>query len=117
MKPRSNRWSTLGVNNSPFSPSSRSSFDELLLQPVLPNIEVVAGLDALGAAAQLISGVIQAAPGVRVIATSREPLSVSGEHVLPVPPLALQVSMLVEIEQLMVPVPVMPEAPDVLAEP
>jgi hypothetical protein len=28
MKPRSNRWSTLGVNSSPFSPSSRSSFDE-----------------------------------------------------------------------------------------
>jgi predicted ATPase len=30
-----------------------------------------------------------AAPGVRVIATSREPLSVAGEHVLPVPPLEL----------------------------
>jgi predicted ATPase/DNA-binding CsgD family transcriptional regulator len=41
------------------------------------------------AAAQLVSEVIQAAPGVRVIATSREPLSVAGEHVLPVPPLEL----------------------------
>jgi predicted ATPase/DNA-binding CsgD family transcriptional regulator len=43
----------------------------------------------LGAAAQLVTEVIQAAPGVRVIATSREPLSVPGEHVIPVPPLAL----------------------------
>jgi predicted ATPase/DNA-binding CsgD family transcriptional regulator len=41
------------------------------------------------AAAQLVSEVIQAAPGVRVIATSREPLSVAGEHVLLVPPLEL----------------------------
>ena len=43
----------------------------------------------LGAAAQLVTEVIRAAPGVRVIATSREPLSVSGEHVVPVPPLEL----------------------------
>ncbi|MDN3355617.1 LuxR C-terminal-related transcriptional regulator [Actinomadura sp. DC4] len=43
----------------------------------------------LEAAAQLIGEVIRAAPGVRVIATSREPLSVAGEHVLPVPPLDL----------------------------
>src|ERR1035438_4578475 len=28
MKPRSNRWSMLGVNSTPFSPSRRSSFDE-----------------------------------------------------------------------------------------
>ena len=55
---------------------------ELLL--VLDNCEHL-----LEAAAQLVSEVIQAAPGVRVIATSREPLSVAGEHVLPVPPLEL----------------------------
>src|SRR5262249_44386794 len=35
----------------------------------------------LGAAAQLVTEVIRAAPAVRMIATSREPLSVSGEHV------------------------------------
>jgi predicted ATPase/DNA-binding CsgD family transcriptional regulator len=57
---------------------------ELLL--VLDNCEHL-----LEAAAQLVSEVIQAAPGVRVIATSREPLSVAGEHVLPVPPLELPV--------------------------
>jgi predicted ATPase/DNA-binding CsgD family transcriptional regulator len=43
----------------------------------------------LAAAGRLVTEVIRAAPGVRVIATSREPLSVSGEHVLPVPPLEL----------------------------
>jgi predicted ATPase len=55
---------------------------ELLL--VLDNCEHL-----LEAAARLVSEVIQAAPGVRVIATSREPLSVAGEYVLPVPPLEL----------------------------
>jgi predicted ATPase/DNA-binding CsgD family transcriptional regulator len=55
---------------------------ELLL--VLDNCEHV-----LDAAARLVSDVLGAAPGVRVIATSREPLSVAGEHVLPVPPLQL----------------------------
>jgi predicted ATPase/DNA-binding CsgD family transcriptional regulator len=55
---------------------------ELLL--VLDNCEHL-----LEAAARLVSAVIRAAPGVRVIATSREPLSVAGEHVLPVPPLEL----------------------------
>ena len=55
---------------------------ELLL--VLDNCEHL-----LGAAAQVVSEVIKAAPGVRVIATSREPLSVAGEHLLPVPPLQL----------------------------
>jgi predicted ATPase/DNA-binding CsgD family transcriptional regulator len=43
----------------------------------------------LGAAARLTAAVVKAAPGVRVIATSREPLSVPGEHVVPVPPLDL----------------------------
>jgi len=41
--------------------------------------------------AQLVSDILRAAPGVRVIVTSREPLSVSvsGEHVVPVTPLEL----------------------------
>jgi predicted ATPase/DNA-binding CsgD family transcriptional regulator len=43
----------------------------------------------LDAAARLVGDLIRAAPGVYVIATSREPLSVAGEHVLPVPPLHL----------------------------
>ncbi|WP_125776029.1 LuxR C-terminal-related transcriptional regulator [Antribacter gilvus] len=55
---------------------------ELLL--VLDNCEHL-----LDATARLIDDVLRAAPGVRVVATSREPLSVAGEHVLPVLPLDL----------------------------
>jgi hypothetical protein len=43
----------------------------------------------LGAVGQVVTDVLRAAPDVRVIATSREPLSVAGEHVVPVPPLEL----------------------------
>jgi predicted ATPase/DNA-binding CsgD family transcriptional regulator len=43
----------------------------------------------LEAAAHVVTDIMRAAPGVRVIATSREPLSVPGEHVVPVPPLEL----------------------------
>jgi predicted ATPase/DNA-binding CsgD family transcriptional regulator len=43
----------------------------------------------LDAAAQLVTDIMKAAPGVRIIATSREPLSAPGEYVVPVPPLEL----------------------------
>ncbi len=43
----------------------------------------------LGVVAELVSLIVAAAPGVRVLTTSREPLSVAGEHVIPVPPLEL----------------------------
>ncbi|MBO0703420.1 MAG: LuxR family transcriptional regulator, partial [Candidatus Dormibacteraeota bacterium] len=43
----------------------------------------------LDAAAELLTEVLQGAPGVRVIATSREALSVAGEHLVAVPPLDL----------------------------
>ena len=43
----------------------------------------------LGAAAQLVTDVLRIAPDARVIATSREPLSVAGEQVIPVSPLEL----------------------------
>jgi predicted ATPase/DNA-binding CsgD family transcriptional regulator len=43
----------------------------------------------LGAAAGVANEVIAAAPGVRLIVTSREPLSIPGENVVPVPPLDL----------------------------
>jgi predicted ATPase/DNA-binding CsgD family transcriptional regulator len=43
----------------------------------------------LGAVALLVADVISGAPGVRVTATSREPLAVSGERVVPIPPLEL----------------------------
>jgi predicted ATPase len=43
----------------------------------------------LPAAAQLISDMLRTAPALRVLATSREPLAVAGEQVVPVPPLPL----------------------------
>jgi predicted ATPase/DNA-binding CsgD family transcriptional regulator len=43
----------------------------------------------LDAAAQLVSDALRSAPNLRVIATSREPLQVAGEHVVPVTPLQL----------------------------
>jgi predicted ATPase len=43
----------------------------------------------LPAAARVLTEILRAAPGVRMIATSREPLSAPGEHVVPVPPLEL----------------------------
>ena len=64
-----------------------------LLLGYLENKELLLVLDncehLLDAAALLVTDVTRAAPGVRVVATSREPLSAPGEHVLPVPPLEL----------------------------
>jgi len=55
---------------------------QLLL--ILDNCEQV-----LEAAGQVVAEILRAAPKVRVVATSREPLQVSGEQVVPVPPLEL----------------------------
>jgi predicted ATPase/DNA-binding CsgD family transcriptional regulator len=65
-------------------PLLRSFLNDKELLLVLDNCEHL-----LESAAQLVSEVISGAPRVRVITTSREPLSVAGEHVLPVPPLEL----------------------------
>ncbi|WP_137815216.1 ATP-binding protein [Gandjariella thermophila] len=43
----------------------------------------------LEACAELAVTLLRAAPGVRMVATSREPLRVDGEHVFTVPPLAM----------------------------
>ena len=64
-----------------------------LLRSYLADKELLLVLDncehLLEAAAEIVNEVVRAAPGVRVIATSREPLAVAGEHVLPIPPLEL----------------------------
>ena len=55
------------------------------------------------AAAQLVTEILRAAPDVRVITTTREPLQVPGEYVVPVPPLELPpidgAAPLVQIQQ------------------
>ena len=43
----------------------------------------------LESVAELVTQILEGAPGVRMIATSREPLSVAGEHVVSLPPLEL----------------------------
>ena len=43
----------------------------------------------LEAAAQLVASIIRRSPNVRVLTTSREPLQISGEYVVPLPPLEL----------------------------
>jgi len=64
-----------------------------LLLSYLQDRDVLLVLDncehLLAAVAVLVGEVLAAAPRVRVMATSREPLSVAGEHVVPVPPLEL----------------------------
>jgi predicted ATPase/DNA-binding CsgD family transcriptional regulator len=44
-----------------------------------------------GAAGEQLTALVRAVPGLRVVATSRQPLGVSEEQVLPVPPLACPV--------------------------
>src|SRR2546430_16081752 len=65
----------------------------VLLLSYLKDKELLLLLDncehLLDSAAQVAADVIKAAPGVRVLATSREPLAIAGEHVVPVPPLEL----------------------------
>ena len=50
--------------------------------------------------AQLASAVLQAAPGVRVLATSRRPLGLKGEYTWAVPPLGLPPEALVTVNEI-----------------
>jgi predicted ATPase len=64
-----------------------------VLLPFLSDKELLLLVDncehLLGPVAELLTELTRAAPGVRILCTSREPLAVSGEHVIPVPPLEL----------------------------
>ncbi|HET7225588.1 MAG TPA: protein kinase [Candidatus Eisenbacteria bacterium] len=79
--------SVLGVREESGQPLLRTLVAHLAprrMLLVLDNCEHV-----VGAAATLVSAIVQGAPDTRVLATSREPLGVSAEHVYPVPTLAL----------------------------
>ncbi len=60
------------------------ALDDRLALVVLDNCEHV-----IEAAAEVSTRILRDAPGVRILATSREPLAVVGEHRRPVPPLDL----------------------------
>src|SRR5215204_3848317 len=77
---------TLGVRETgeqPLDESLKDYLQERRLLLLLDNFEQVLG--AAPAVTQLLAG----APGLKVLATSRAPLGLYGEHVFPVPPLAL----------------------------
>ncbi|MGI8312776.1 ATP-binding protein [Saccharopolyspora hattusasensis] len=66
---------------------------EAVLVSYLANKRLLLVLDncehLLGGCAHLAAVLLPAAPGLRVLATSREPLGIAGEHVWPVPPLSV----------------------------
>jgi predicted ATPase len=77
----------LGVREEAGTPLVRSIAAQIGAQAlllVMDNCEHVAG-----ACAQLIETLLRHAPGVSVLASSREPLRIAGEHTFPVAPLAL----------------------------
>jgi non-specific serine/threonine protein kinase len=78
---------SLGVPESPGRPITPSLIDHLAARPglvVLDNCEHL-----VGACAAIADQLLRAAPGARLLATSREPLGVAGEVSWPVPPLVL----------------------------
>ena len=52
-----------------------------------PTLLVVDNFEQLASTGPLLADLVSAAPGLRVVVTSRTPLRLSGEHVVPVPPL------------------------------
>jgi predicted ATPase/DNA-binding SARP family transcriptional activator len=90
--------SSLGVGGDSAKPLTGKLLDYLRnkeLLVVLDNCEHL-----IEACAQIVESVLRAAPGVRFLATSREHLGVSGEALLPVPPLSVPGPRDVSPEQL-----------------
>jgi predicted ATPase/class 3 adenylate cyclase len=77
---------TLGVGESgeqPLDESLKDYLSERRLLLLVDNLEQVLG------AAPAVTGLLAVAPDLKVLATSRAPLGLYGEHVYPVPPLTL----------------------------
>jgi predicted ATPase/class 3 adenylate cyclase len=80
--------STLGLRESPeraVSDVLRAHLRDKRTLLVLDNLEQL-----LPAAADIVSGLVRAAPDLRLLVTSRELLRIGGEHGYPVPPLEVQ---------------------------
>ena len=78
---------TLGIEGGSSRPMADRLIDHLRgrrLLLVLDNCEHLAG-----ACADLVPGILAGAPGVRILATSRQPLGLGGEELVPVGPLRL----------------------------
>jgi diguanylate cyclase (GGDEF)-like protein len=77
---------SLGITETPGQPLAETIAEQITasrLLLLLDNFEQVMG------AASLVADLLAAAPGLKVLVTSRERLRVSGEQVYPVPPLTL----------------------------
>jgi predicted ATPase/class 3 adenylate cyclase len=88
---------TLGVRESSSATvdeALRAMLRERALLLVLDNVEQL-----LPRAADIISGLLRAAPDVRVLATSRELLRITGERGYPVPPLDLGAGIALFVER------------------
>ena len=79
--------SALGVSLTPGEDAAQAAADALTNETSLIVIDTCEHV--VGAVAQLVTTILQAAPGVVVLATSRRALAVKGEIAWPVPPLAL----------------------------
>ncbi len=77
----------LGVTLAPGDDAGRAVADALTNETALLVLDTCEHVVA--AAAQLVATILQSAPGVSVVATSRRALTVKGEIAWPVPPLAL----------------------------
>jgi predicted ATPase/class 3 adenylate cyclase len=69
--------------------SEESQLDELITRLAGPRLLVLDNLEQIVAAAATLAQLLQASSGLTVLATSRGPLHVRGEHLFPVPPMAL----------------------------
>src|SRR3954452_11575335 len=78
--------SALGLRDQPGRAAEQQLVDRLRDRTALILLDNCEHL--LDACAQLVDALLRAAPGVRVLATSREPLAIAGEQVLPGPALA-----------------------------
>src|SRR4051794_4295819 len=78
--------SALGARDQPGRSAEQQLVDRLRDRTTLILLDNCEHL--LDASARLVDLLLRAAPGLRVLATSREPLAIAGEHVLSVPALA-----------------------------
>ncbi len=77
----------LGVREAPGQPPLEALIDFLRFKQLLVALDNCEHV--IGAAADLAEAIVTHCPGVSIIATSREPLGLAGEAILPVPSLGL----------------------------
>ena len=77
----------IGVREAPGQPAVEALVDFLRFKQLLVALDNCEHV--IGAAADLVEAIVTRCPGVLILATSREPLALAGEAVLPIPSLEL----------------------------